>query len=54
MPEAEFVHAARVMNGLSVPFERRVLLWLAQRMPAAIGPDHLTALGFAADRKSVV
>ena len=48
MPEAEFVHAARVMNGLSVPFERRVLLWLAQRMPAAIGPDHLTALGFAA------
>ena len=48
MPEAEFVHATRVMNGLSVPLERRVLVWLAQRMPAAVGPDHLTALGFTA------
>jgi archaetidylinositol phosphate synthase len=48
MSEAAFVQAARVMNGLSVSFERRILLWLARRLPPAIGPDHLTALGFVA------
>jgi len=36
------------MNGLSAGLEKRILLWLAKRMPAAIGSDHLTALGFAA------
>jgi phosphatidylglycerophosphate synthase len=48
MPNGEFVDASRVMNGISVPVERRVLAWLAKRMPAAIGADHLTALGFIA------
>lgn len=47
MANAEFVQAARVMNGVSVSLERRVLAWFAARMPASIGPDHLTALGFA-------
>jgi phosphatidylglycerophosphate synthase len=28
--------------------EKRALLWLAARAPDRIGPDHLTALGFAA------
>ncbi len=45
MANVEFVNAARVMNGVSVPLERRVLAWLAARVPASIGPDHLTALG---------
>jgi phosphatidylglycerophosphate synthase len=42
-----FVNATRVMTGVSVPLERRVLAWFAERMPAAIGSDHLTALGAA-------
>ncbi len=48
MPDQKFVQAVRVMNGLSAGLEKRILLWLAGRMPAAIGSDHLTALGFAA------
>jgi phosphatidylglycerophosphate synthase len=28
--------------------ERRVLIWLAELVPDSISPDHLTALGFAA------
>ena len=48
MANPEFVHAARLMNGISVPLERRILAWLAARIPASIGPDHLTALGFVA------
>lgn len=48
MGERQFVPAARVMNGVSVPVERRILAWLAARVPPSIGPDHLTALGFAA------
>ena len=48
MPEQQFVHAARVMNGVSVGLEQRILAWLARRMPPAIGADHLTALGFVA------
>ena len=47
MANGQFVHAARVMCGVSVPLERRILAWLAKRIPAAIGSDHLTALGFA-------
>lgn len=43
-----FVQATRVMTGISVTFERRILIWLAGRLPRAVGPDHLTALGFLA------
>jgi phosphatidylglycerophosphate synthase len=32
---------------LALP-EKRALIWLAERTPEAIGPDHLTALGLAA------
>jgi len=42
----EFVNAPRVHNALTAGLEKRVLIWLAQRIPASIGPDHLTALGF--------
>ena len=46
--ESEFKHAVRVHNALTAKLEKRLLTWIALRMPAAIGPDHLTALGFAA------
>jgi phosphatidylglycerophosphate synthase len=39
-----FVHAARTMNGLTARVEKRVLIWMAGRMPAWINSDHLTAL----------
>ena len=45
---SEFTNAVRVHNALTARLEKRLLTWMALRMPAAIGPDHLTALGFAA------
>jgi archaetidylinositol phosphate synthase len=41
-----FVNAPRVHNALTAAAEKRLLIWMARRTPAAIGPDHLTALGF--------
>jgi archaetidylinositol phosphate synthase len=38
----------RVQESLVAGAERRALLWLAARTPEAIGPDHLTVLGLAA------
>jgi archaetidylinositol phosphate synthase len=38
----------RELAGLTAAAERRVLLFLAARVPARIGPDHLTVLGLAA------
>jgi archaetidylinositol phosphate synthase len=38
----------RELTSLTAEPERRVLLFLAARIPAAIGPDHLTALGLFA------
>jgi archaetidylinositol phosphate synthase len=43
-----FRDAVRVQQALTAPVERRVLLWLARRTPRWVQPDHLTALGFAA------
>jgi archaetidylinositol phosphate synthase len=45
---AGFRDAVRVQEALTAPLERKVLAWLARRTPEWIGPDHLTALGFAA------
>ena len=42
----EFLNAPRIHNALTASAEKRLLTWLARRTPAAIGPDHLTALGF--------
>jgi phosphatidylglycerophosphate synthase len=42
----EFVNAVRVHNALTAKVEKRLLTWMACRVPAAISPDHLTALGF--------
>ena len=36
-------HNASLLAGL----ETRVLIWIAQRLPQSVGPDHLTALGLA-------
>jgi archaetidylinositol phosphate synthase len=35
----------RELEGLTAAAERRLLVWLAARVPAGIGPDHLTVLG---------
>jgi phosphatidylglycerophosphate synthase len=37
----------RENNGLLAGLERRALLWLAARMPAAVNADHLTAVAVA-------
>jgi phosphatidylglycerophosphate synthase len=42
----EFREAGREL-GVTGSIEKRALLWLAARMPAGVGSDHLTALGFA-------
>jgi phosphatidylglycerophosphate synthase len=47
-PGSGFANAVRVHNALTAKLEKRLLTWMALRMPAAIGPDHLTALAFAA------
>ena len=39
-----FAHATRVMNGWTAAREKQLLVWLAERMPARINSDHLTAL----------
>jgi archaetidylinositol phosphate synthase len=41
-----FVNAPRIHTALTARAERRLLTWIAERMPAGIQPDHLTALGF--------
>jgi phosphatidylglycerophosphate synthase len=38
----------RVQESWVAAVERQVLLWLAERTPDCIGPDHLTLLGLAA------
>lgn len=43
-----FRNAVRKQESILAPLERRCLHWLAWRMPAWVGSDHLTLLGFAA------
>ncbi len=38
----------RVQDSWSAAAEKRALVWMAARAPASISPDHLTALGLAA------
>lgn len=45
--EAGFVPARRVNQALTASLEKRALQWMAQRLPAFLHSDHLTALGFA-------
>ncbi|MGH9257853.1 MAG: CDP-alcohol phosphatidyltransferase family protein [Vicinamibacterales bacterium] len=44
---ARCVHA-RENHGALAALEKRTLIWLARRLPAAINSDHLSALGLAA------
>jgi len=46
--DARFQEAARAQVSLLAPIEKRCLIWLAQRTPAWINSDHLTALGLIA------
>jgi archaetidylinositol phosphate synthase len=48
MTTAALPQPARELRSLTAEPERRLLLFLAARVPAAIGPDHLTALGLGA------
>src|SRR5215471_4114264 len=41
----KFKDAQRVHTSFSAEFERRTLVWLADRMPAWVNSDHLTVLG---------
>jgi phosphatidylglycerophosphate synthase len=40
-----FFEAKRSSTGMLTGIERRVLIWLAHRMPARVNSDHLTGLG---------
>jgi archaetidylinositol phosphate synthase len=44
---AAFKNATRLQESITAAPERKVLLWLAARMPARVNSDHLTLLGFA-------
>ena len=48
MAEATTFQDARRELGVTGSLEKRVLLWLAARIPARVNSDHLTGLGFAA------
>jgi len=43
-----FRNATRIQESFSAAVERKLLLWLAARMPARMNSDHLTLAGFAA------
>ena len=45
--EANAIHVRQHGSALAV-VEKRVLVWMAERLPAWINSDHLTLLGFAA------
>lgn len=47
-----FSDMLRVQQSWLAAGEKRALLWLAARTPQGIGPDHLTALGLAAQISS--
>lgn len=44
--DREFADAVRVQRSLVANIEKRVLIWMAERMPSWINSDHLTAVGF--------
>ena len=48
MTTAVLTQPRRELTSLTAEPERRLLLFLAARVPAGIGPDHLTALGLVA------
>lgn len=47
MQAVTFQEARRQQVSFLAPAEKRLLIWLAQRTPQSIHPDHLTVLGLA-------
>ena len=47
-PSRLFRQAARLQQSVLAGPEKRLLIWVAERTPAWINPDHLTLIGFAA------
>jgi phosphatidylglycerophosphate synthase len=47
-PQTEFHPAIRVHGSFLAESEKRVLIWIAERIPRSVNSDHLTILGFAA------
>jgi len=47
-PAPPFKNATRVQVSFVTAAEKRVLAWFAGHMPAWVGSDHLTVLGFLA------
>jgi len=45
-PTTEFKTAAREHTSFLAAAEKRTLIWIANRLPAAVNSDHLTTLGF--------
>jgi len=45
--QSGFVNPMRIHRSLTADVEKRALVWMAWRTPAAINSDHLTGLGFA-------
>jgi archaetidylinositol phosphate synthase len=44
--QSGFVNPMRIHKSLTADIEKRALVWMAGRTPAAINSDHLTGLGF--------
>jgi len=47
-PTRQFRQAIRIQQSVLAGLEKRLLIWMAQRMPSWIHPDHLTIFGFLA------
>src|SRR5579884_3911477 len=45
---SDFQHAPREHHSILAAVEKKALIWMAERMPAPITSDHLTAIGFLA------
>ena len=43
---AHFKEAVRRQESITARAEKRALIWMAERLPAWVTPDHLTAIGF--------
>jgi phosphatidylglycerophosphate synthase len=47
-PRTSFRHAIRIQQSVLAAPEKRLLIWMAERTPSWIHPDHLTIFGFVA------
>lgn len=45
---SEFRTATRIQQSITAGAEKKILLWMAERTPTSVSPDHLTALGLGA------